>query len=60
MATDVPEHRLVMLFIDGLSKLLHGWVKAFKPSSIHGVIIRTRDMEDVVTKSKVPSKPFLP
>jgi hypothetical protein len=49
-----------MLFIEGLSKPLHGWVKAFKPETLQDAIIRTRDMEDVVLKNKPFSKPFIP
>jgi hypothetical protein len=60
MVTDVSEHRLIMLFIEGLSKPLRGWVKAFKPTSLQDAIIRTSDMEDAVPKNKFPSKPFIP
>ena len=31
MVTDITEPRLIMLFIEGLAKPLHGWVKAYKP-----------------------------
>ena len=31
MVSDVSEQWLIMLFAEGLSEPLHGWVKAFKP-----------------------------
>jgi hypothetical protein len=58
--TDISEQRLVMLFTKGLSEPLCGWVKAFKPETLQDAIIRTRDMEDVVPKTKTFSKPFIP
>jgi hypothetical protein len=32
---------LVMLFTEGLSELLRGWVQGFKPESLLDAIIRT-------------------
>jgi hypothetical protein len=58
--TDISEQRLVMLFTEGLSEPLRGWVKAFKPETLQDAIIRTRDMEDAVPKTKTFSKPFIP
>jgi hypothetical protein len=34
MVTDISEARLVMLFIEGLTEPLQGWVKAYKPTSL--------------------------
>ena len=34
MVTDVSESRLVMLFTEALTKPLHGWVKAYKSSTL--------------------------
>jgi hypothetical protein len=56
----ISEQRLVMLFTKGLSEPLRGWVKAFKPETLQDAIIRTRDMEDAVPKTKTFSKPFIP
>ena len=44
MVTDILEARLVMLFTKGLVEPLQGWVKAYKPTTLHDVISRTRDM----------------
>ena len=45
-----------MLFTEGLSEPLHGWVKAFKLESLQDAMIRTRDMKDAIPKNK----PFIP
>lgn len=58
MSMDVLEHRLVMLFMEGLSKPLCGWVKDLKPTTLHDVIIRTKDMEDAVPKINFLPKSF--
>jgi hypothetical protein len=58
--TDISEHRLVMLFTEGLVEPLRGWVKSFKPETLHDAIIRTRDMEDAIPKTNTFSKPFVP
>jgi hypothetical protein len=34
MVSDVAESRLLMLFIKGLTELVKGWVKAFKPITL--------------------------
>jgi hypothetical protein len=53
MVTDISQQRLVMLFTKGLVEPLRGWVKAFRPTTLHEAIMRTQDM-------KVPTKPFTP
>jgi hypothetical protein len=60
MVTDVLEHRLIVIFIEGLSKPLRGWVKAFKPFSLQDSIISTCNMEDAIPKNFFSSKTFLP
>jgi hypothetical protein len=60
MVKDVSEDRLIILFIEGLSEPLCGWIKAFKPTSLQDAIIRARDMEYSIPKNKFLSKPFLP
>jgi hypothetical protein len=60
MVTDVSEHRLIMLFIEGLSKPC---VVGLRPSNqLHYMMLSSRmhDMEDAVPKNKGPSKPFIP
>jgi hypothetical protein len=57
---DISKLRLVMLFIEGISKPLCGWVKDFNPETLHDVIVKEQDMEGVVPKKKTLSKPFIP
>jgi hypothetical protein len=38
MVLDVSETRLMMLFFEGLTEPLHGWVKNFKPNTLQDVI----------------------
>jgi hypothetical protein len=59
MVTDISQQRLVMLFMEGLFEPLRGWVKAFKPTTLHDTIMRSQDMKDAVNK-KVPTKSFIP
>jgi hypothetical protein len=48
--TDISEPRLVMLFIEGLTEPLRGWVKAYRPHSLQDAIRCTRDLADSVQK----------
>jgi hypothetical protein len=48
-----------MLFTEGLSDRLCGWVKSFKIKTLQDVIIRTQDMEDAIPKNKSFTKPFI-
>jgi hypothetical protein len=41
MVIDIYEQRLVMQFMEGLAEPLRGWVKAFKPNTIHEAIMKT-------------------
>jgi hypothetical protein len=58
--TDISEPRLIMLFTEGLTEPLRGWVKAYKPHTLQDAILRTRDLVDSVSKTKTFSKPFVP
>jgi hypothetical protein len=58
--TDISEPRLVMLFTEGLTEPLRGWVKAYCPHSLQDVVRRTRDLADSVPKTKPFTKPFVP
>jgi hypothetical protein len=49
-----------MLFTEGLTEPLKGWVKAYRPPTLQDAILRTRDLEDSVPKTKNFSKPFVP
>jgi hypothetical protein len=48
MVVDIFEARLVMLFIEGLSEPLHGWVKAYKLSTLQDAVNRARDLETLL------------
>ena len=59
MVTDVSKKRLVMLFTEGLDEPLIGWVKDFRPNTLHEAIMKTQDMPDIVPK-KTSVKTFIP
>jgi hypothetical protein len=59
MVIDIYEQRLVILFIEGLAEPLRGWAKAFRPTTLQDVIMKTQDMRDKTSK-KIPTKPFIP
>jgi hypothetical protein len=58
--TDIYEPQLIMLFTEGLTKPLKGWVKAYRPQTLQDAIRRTRDLADSVPKTKPFTKPFIP
>jgi hypothetical protein len=58
--TDISEPRLIMLFTEGLTEPLRGWVKAYWPHTLQDAILRTRDLAESVPKTKPFSKPFVP
>jgi hypothetical protein len=58
--SNISEHILVMLFTEALAKSLKGWVKDFKPHTLHEAIVHTRDMWDSALKPKTFTKPFIP
>jgi hypothetical protein len=49
-----------MLFTEGLTEPLRGWVKAYRPHTLQDAILRTRDLADSTPKTKPFSKPFIP
>ena len=49
MVTDVSESKLVMLFTEALNEPLHGWVKAYKPSTLY-----ERSVEPKIYKIQLP------
>jgi hypothetical protein len=59
MVPDVSESRLMMLFSEGLTEPLHGWVKDFKPTTLQDVIWKTRDLEGATSKNKFTPRPPL-
>jgi hypothetical protein len=60
MVSDVAESRLLM-FIDGLTKPVRGWVKAFMPITLQDTIERTKDLVGAVNKNRfTPKPPIIP
>jgi hypothetical protein len=60
MVTDISEARLVMLFTEGLTEPVRGWVKAYKPTSLQDAISRARDLQESVPKPKFTPRPNFP
>jgi hypothetical protein len=60
VVTDISEPRMIMLFTKGLTEPLRGWVKAYRPPTLQDAILRTRDLADLVPKTKPFSKLFVP
>jgi len=58
--TDISEPRMIMLFTERLIEPLRGWVKAYMHPTLQNVILRTRYLVDLVPKTKIVSKPFIP
>jgi hypothetical protein len=52
---DISERRQVMLFMEGLTEPLRGWVKSLDPSSLQLAMRKARDLESS-SRSKVASK----
>jgi hypothetical protein len=57
---DISEPKLIMLFTEGLTEPLRGWVKAYRPPTLQDAMLLTRDLPDSVPKTKTFSKPFVP
>ena len=60
MVTDISEARLVMLFTEGLTEPLRGWVKAYKPTMLQDAVSRARDLQESVPKPKLTPRPDFP
>ena len=58
--TNISETGPIMLFTEGLTEPLRGWVKAYRPPTLQDAILRTRDLANSVLKTKTFSKPFVP
>ena len=52
MVPNFSTTRTVYVFIDGLDEPLHGLVKSTKPTTLHDLIERARDLQDALPKSK--------
>jgi hypothetical protein len=51
------ESKLFIMYIEGLTKSLRGWVKAFKPITLQDVIEHTKDLVGASYKNKVTLDP---
>ena len=60
MVSDVYMARLVLLFIEGLTEPLKGLVKSNNPTTLKDAMNLTRDLQNVLPKTKYPSKPNFP
>ena len=49
--------RLVLLFIEGLAEPLKGLVKYHKPTTLEDAMSLTRDLQDVLPRTRFPPKP---
>jgi len=56
MVTNISEARLLMLYTEGLSEPLRGWVEAYKPNILQDAISWTRDLQESVSKPNFPTK----
>jgi hypothetical protein len=58
MVTYISQQRLVMIFMEGLVEPLRGWVKAFRPTTLHEAIMRCQDMKE--SQQEGTKKSFIP
>jgi hypothetical protein len=57
MVPDVLESRLLMMYIEGLTKPVRGWVKDFKPITLQDAIEHTRDLVGAANKNRFTPRP---
>jgi hypothetical protein len=61
MVPDMSKSRLLVMYIEGFTEPLHGWVNAFKPITLQDVIECTRYLIGETYKNKVtPRPPIIP
>jgi hypothetical protein len=61
MVLDVSDSRLLMMYIEGLTEPMRGWVKPFKPVTLQDAIERTRDLVGAANKNRfTPKPPIIP
>ena len=56
MVADVSMDRLVLFFTEGLIEPLIGVVKSHNPSTLKDAMNLTRDLQNVLPRTKYPSK----
>jgi len=57
MVPDMSESRLPMMYIEGLTEPIHGWVQAFRPVTLQDAIERTKDLIGAANKKKFTPRP---
>ena len=60
MVSDVSMDRLVLLFIEGLKKPLRRPVKSHKLATLKDAMNLTRDLQNVLPRTKYPPKTNFP
>ena len=55
MVPDISDRRLIVLFTEGLSEPLKGWVKAFDPFHLQEAIKKARSMEQAAPVRGIPN-----
>ena len=60
MAIDISESRPILLFIEGLAEPLKGLVKAYRHTTLQEAVSRTRDLHNVIPRTKYPRRPLIP
>ena len=56
MVPSISERRLVVLFMEGLTEPLKGWIKAFDPPSLQEAMRKARNMEFAAPANKFNSR----
>ena len=60
MVSDVSMARLVLIFTEGLMDPLRGIMKSHKPSTLKDAMNLTRDLHNVLPRTKYPPMPNFP
>ena len=60
MVIDISEAMLILLFKEGLVEPLRGMVKAYRPTTLQEAVSKTRDLQDVISRTKYPPRPSMP
>ena len=56
LVTDISERRLVVLFMDGLSYHLRGWVKGHDPTTLQEATTKAHDLAPSSLRSRFQHK----
>jgi hypothetical protein len=47
--TNISKPKLILLFTDGLTEPLRGWMKAYRPHTLQDAILHLRDLADLTS-----------